>query len=209
MGMQQLLIAGGVTQANIVAFSDALSNAAGRFNIYPGLRLIHWLATLIYESIAFTQLEENLRYSAKALYKDYPLTNARPWGFTPQQATDYAMQPEKIANHMYANRLGNGNEASGDGWANRGAGPIQETGKNNRIACGAAIGVDVVGSIGTALLTNPQVGSLSAGWFFQMRGCNELADADNTSAIRARINGPAALGLAQVMIIVAKLKKVK
>jgi len=83
------------------------------------------VAQFHHESASFTTFEENLNYSAAGLLDTFPKY------FTPSQAVAYARQPERIANRVYANRMGNGNEASGDGWRYRGMGIIQITGKHN------------------------------------------------------------------------------
>lgn len=96
------------------------------FRISSDERLAHFLGQVAHESNHFTVGEENLNYSAKGLmitFKKY---------FYPQEAVNYARQPEKIANRVYANRMGNGSEQSGDGWKHRGMGAIQLTGKNNQ-----------------------------------------------------------------------------
>lgn len=158
-----------------------LNDACGLFEIDSLGREAAFVAQCAHESNGFTVLVENLNYSAAGLlgtFKKY---------FTPQQATDYARQPERIANRVYANRLGNGNEASGDGWRYRGRGLIQITGLANYRACGRALGVDLVAN--PALLEDPQHAALSAGWFWQTNGCNELADAADFEALTRRING--------------------
>ncbi len=95
------------------------------FGINSLERCAHFLGQCAHESGNFTRGRENLNYSAAGLLKIFPKY------FTPDLARQYARQPEKIANRVYANRMGNGDEASGDGWKNRGAGPLQLTGGKN------------------------------------------------------------------------------
>lgn len=105
--------------------------------------LAHVLGQAHQETGGFASTHENLNYSAEVLldvFKKY---------FTPSEAKAYARQPERIANRVYANRMGNGNEQSGDGWKYRGRGAIQLTGKNNYKAFGDYLGVD--------LLNNPDL----------------------------------------------------
>lgn len=85
-----------------------------------------FLAQVAVESSELNRLVENMNYSAEGLLKTWPSR------FTPEKAQAYARQPERIANYVYANRLGNGDEASGDGWRHRGMGIIQTTGKDNQ-----------------------------------------------------------------------------
>lgn len=206
MNISALLRAGAVSDHNIATWVEPLDISAQRFNIYTRLRMIHWLATLVWESAAFTTLQENLNYSAKALYENYPLTKNRTWGFTPQEAIDYAHKPIAIANHMYANRLGNGNEASGDGWRNRGMGLIQLTGATNRKLCGEALGIDLITS--PDLLLQPLYGAAAAGWFWDNRNCNIWADRDDVEGVRLKVNGPAMKGLDNVKTLVKRMKEI-
>jgi putative chitinase len=146
----------------------------------------HFFGQCAHESGGFKVFSENLNYSDKGLngiFKKYFPTIASTAG--------YARKPEKIANKVYANRMGNGPEASGDGWKYRGRGPIQLTGKANYTAFAADIGRHDV-------LTNPDlvVGELafeSALWFFRKNGLLAVADKGVTDAvitqITKRVNG--------------------
>jgi putative chitinase len=95
------------------------------------------------------------------------------------------LNPEKIANKVYAGRMGNTED--GDGAKYIGRGLIQLTGKENYANCGSAIGVDLVAN--PDLLSTPKYAALSAGWFWNRRGLNALADADDIDTITKRING--------------------
>jgi len=146
----------------------------------------HFFGQCAHESGGFKVFSENLNYSDKGLngiFKKYFPTIASTAG--------YARKPEKIANKVYANRMGNGSEASGDGWKFRGRGPIQLTGKDNYTAFAAAVQRPDV-------LTNPDlvVGELafeSALWFFRKNGLLAIADKGVTDAIitqiTKRVNG--------------------
>ncbi len=184
-------------------WAQPLQDAAGRFEIDTRLRLIHWLATLVHESAGFTQLEENLNYSATALLSLFPLMDERPWGFTAQDAADFARHPQQIANRIYADRNGNGNEASGEGWFYRGRGPIQITGRNNYRDASGPCGVDLLAQ--PELLLLPEHGAVAAADFWRRNHCNSLADADSTVAIRKVVNG-GLNGLGAVQLLVDKLK---
>ncbi|MFN8581646.1 MAG: hypothetical protein U0163_11810 [Gemmatimonadaceae bacterium] len=98
-------------------------------------RLAHFFAQILHESGSLRYDMENLNYSADALLAVFP-----KYFKTREQAVAYARQPQKIANRVYANRMGNGNEASGDGWKYRGRGLIQLTGKDNYEAFAQWIG---------------------------------------------------------------------
>jgi putative chitinase len=162
-----------------------------KFQINTPLRLAHFLAQCGHESGGFRATKENLNYSAKGLvgtFKKYFPTEAA--------ATPYARNPQKIANKVYANRMANGNEASGDGFKFRGRGYIQLTGRANYTEFGKAINEDIT--------LNPDVVSdkyalLSAAWFWSKNGLNKLADGGATDAvvtsITRRVNG-GTIGLA-------------
>jgi putative chitinase len=164
---------------------------AQKFQIDSALRLAHFLAQCGHESGGFRLTKENLNYSAKGLmgiFKKYFPTEAL--------ANQYARQPEKIANKVYGNRMGNGPESSGEGAKFCGRGYIQLTGKDNYTAFGKSIGEDVC--------ANPQVVAekyalLSAAWFFSKNGLHKMADGGASDAvvtsITKRVNG-GTIGLA-------------
>jgi putative chitinase len=102
-------------------------------------------------------------------------------------AQPYHRNPEKIANKVYADRMGNGDEASGDGFKYRGRGLIQLTGKDNYKACGDALNVDLVEN--PDLVSSPQYAALSAGWFWDKNKLNQFADANDMTTLTKRING--------------------
>jgi putative chitinase len=156
--------------------------SARRFGFEKPARMAMWLAQCGHESQGFSRLEENLNYSAAALRKTWP--SRFP---SDEAAQRYARQPEKIANYVYASRMGNGDEASGDGWAYRGRGLIQITGKDNYRECSKVLGEDFVRA--PDLLELPRYAALSAGWFWHSRGLNQLADGGEIELVTKRING--------------------
>ena len=158
-----------------------LQEAMGLYDIGTPEREAHFLAQCAHESDGFRHLVENLNYSASVLLQVF---GSR---FTPQQAVDYAHNAEGIANRVYGGRLGNGDEASGDGWLFRGRGLIQITGRENYTRFGRAVGTKVEEN--PDLLAQPQMAALSAAWFWSIKGCNELADAGDFVGITKRING--------------------
>lgn len=165
----------------IDAFFEPLSEAMEEFEINTPRRMAAFLAQTAHESGNFKQIKENLNYSADGLRKIFTKY------FKDVDADDYARQPEKIANRVYSNRMGNGDEASGDGWAFRGRGLIQLTGRTNYEHCGQALDVDLISEPGW--LETPEGAAWSAAWFWDSRDLNELADAGDIKMITKRING--------------------
>jgi putative chitinase len=176
---QLLKIAPGVGLAAGI-YVPALNAAMDRFLINTPKRAAHFLAQIVHESGEFNRFRENLNYSATALRNTWP-SRFRSIDI----AMLYQRQPEKIANYVYAGRMGNGDEKSGDGWRYRGAGWIQLTGKNNHRE--AAMALQVIGDIG-AWLSTVSGAALSAAWFWHKSGCNTLADQGNVDAISDMIN---------------------
>ncbi len=172
-------------------FAPALSAAMAKFKINTPQRMAAFLANVGHESGQLTTMVENLNYSAQGLANTWPSryavdSKARP--LVPNTlATRLARKPQEIANNVYAGRMGNGVETTGDGWRYRGRGPIQTTGKSNYTATGKAIGQDLVAR--PELLEQPEHGAMAAAWFWSSNGLNELADAGKLEAITRRING--------------------
>lgn len=169
------------------AWTDALNSAMARFGITTALREAAFLAQVAEESQELNRLEENLSYSAARLVEVFPRE------FDAATAAQYAHKPEAIANRVYANKYGNGDESTGDGWRYRGRGPIQVTFADNYRDFGRAVGQPSV-LLAPDQLLSPAMGALAAAWLFHMRGCNELADASNIDAVSRRIN-PGGAGL--------------
>ena len=145
------------------------------------LRLAHFFAQLEHES-NLKPIEENLNYSISGLRKIF--SKYFPTEFL---AKEYARQPEKIANKVYASRMGNGDEKSGDGWKYRGRGFIQITGKNNYKALKRAVKIDYINNP-DLLLTEPD-SMVSAIWFWKTNNLNKFADKDDIKNVTRRING--------------------
>jgi putative chitinase len=161
--------------------AQCLPTLLGNNGIDTPLRLAHFFAQTAHESAGFTRFTENLNYGVQGLM------NTFPHGFNAHNAPDYAHQPEKIANFIYANRMGNGNTASGDGWKYRGRGMIQLTGKENYAEFSADKGIDAVKD--PDYLSTVPGAALSAVWFWGKFKINALADSDNIAAITRLING--------------------
>lgn len=176
--LQQILPAAG-RHAGI--FAGPIITATTEFDITTPLREAAFVAQVGHESQQLQRVSENLNYSADGLLRTFPRY------FNSSQAAVYARNPEKIANRVYANRIGNGDEESGDGWRYRGAGLIQLTGKNNQRAAADYFGIDWHG-IGDWLRT-PEGAARSAGWFWSVHALNALADVGDIEQITRRING--------------------
>lgn len=158
-----------------------LSETCSAYDIDSPARQSHFIAQCAHESAGFRLLVESLRYSAAALLQTWPRR------FTPEQAIDFAFDQQRIAERVYGGRLGNGIEGTGDGYRYRGRGLIQVTGRGNYRQAGRALSLDLETS--PELLEVPQFAALSAGWFWQAHGCNELADEDDLDSITRKING--------------------
>jgi putative chitinase len=176
-----------------------LLDAMKSFQINTPARTGAFMAQLAHESQGLTRFVENLNYSAAGLRSVF-----RKYFPDDRTAIEYQRKPERIANRVYANRLGNGNEASGDGWTYRGKGAIQLTGKENHRRCGDALGVDFVTN--PDLLATPEFAFKSAAWFWSENGLNALADAEDLRAMTKRING-GLNGLAERQMYYDRAKK--
>lgn len=170
---------------------EQLPDTIAKFELNTPTRLAHFLAQAGHESGGFRLTKENLNYSAKGLmgiFKKYFPTEAK--------ANEYARKPEKIANLVYGNRMGNGPESSGDGAKFCGRGYIQLTGKDNYTAFGKAINEDL--SVDPTSVAG-KYAMLSAGWFFHKNGLHKIADLGATdevvTKITKRVNG-GTIGLA-------------
>ncbi|MTZ15121.1 glycoside hydrolase family 19 protein [Pseudomonas sp. JL972] len=168
-------------------FVSALNPAMIRYRIDSPVRRAAFLAQVGHESGQLRRLVENLNYSAVGLAATWPARFRGADGQPNVLARRLARRPEAIANHVYADRLGNGPASSGDGWRYRGRGLIQLTGRDNHRACGSAIGADLLTN--PELLEQPEWAALSAAWYWASNGLNELADAGRFEAITRRING--------------------
>lgn len=144
------------------------------------LRIQHFITQLDAES-NLKPISENLNYSSKRLREVFP-----KYFSTIALANEYANNPQKIANRIYANRMGNGNEASGDGYKYRGRGFIQLTGKNNYLLLSKHTRTDYVKY--PDLLLNEADALISAIWYWNSNNLNKYADQDDLDAISDIIN---------------------
>jgi putative chitinase len=180
-----------LSSANADAFAVPLGAAMVEFGIDTPRRQAAFLAQVGHESDQLSALEENMNYRPQAILDTF--NSATHVRFTPEQAELYGRTPERpanrqmIANIAYANRGGNGDAASGDGWTFRGAGLIQLTLRNAHEACADHFGVPR-SDIGKWLRT-PEGASRSAARYWKENGLNELADSGDFVRITVRING--------------------
>lgn len=159
---------------------EPLKETFEKYQINTPKRQACFIGQCMHESGGFRLLRENLNYSARALMNTWP--SRFPDADVAEQ---YARQPDKIANKVYGGRMGNTED--GDGAKYIGRGLIQLTGKDNYRAFGDAIGEDLVAN--PQLVEEPRYAALSAGWFWNKRGLNALADAMDVTTLTKRING--------------------
>ena len=162
-------------------YIDALNAAMEEFEINTPERRAMFLAQCCHESGHFRAVSENLNYKAESLSKVFPKY------FKDVDPNDYAKQPEKIANRVYGNRMGNGDEHSGDGYRYRGRGFIQLTGKNNYDACGKDLDKDLHNE--PDYLITAEGAARSAAWFWHKNNLNHFADANDILGATKKING--------------------
>lgn len=163
-------------------YVDPLNAVCEKYEINTKNRKAAFLAQLIHESGGFNFTVENLNYSAKALnavFKKYFPTEAL--------ALEYERKPEKIANRVYADRMGNGDENSGDGWKHRGRGLIQLTGKHNYGKFAESINKTIDEVI--PYIETPQGAVESAAWFWNTNKLNKYCDDNDFVGLTKRING--------------------
>jgi len=161
---------------------DGLNTTFQKYEINTPLRQAAFIGQCGHESASFKVLEENLNYSAKGLVATWP---SRFHDI--QFAAEYERKPERIANKVYGGRADLGNTEDGDGWKFHGRGLIQLTGRSNYTVCGLALGKPFAEH--PELVLEPENACLSAGWFWNKRGLNLLADNEDWTTITKRING--------------------
>lgn len=172
------------TKTNVLeGYVEPLNTVGEYYEMFENpKRIAGFLAQTAHESGGFTQTKENLNYSAKGLMTTFKK-------YFPDEATakKYERQPEKIANRVYANRMKNGDEASGDGFKFRGRGLIQLTGRDNYTRFAEALDLSLDDTI--AYLETPNGAVASAGWFWDTNKLNDYCDRDDFIGLTKRING--------------------
>lgn len=170
-----------------------ISAACTEFDIITPKRLAAFIAQIGHESAGFTTLSESLYYKdperiAMLFKAGFDLNkNGRVDAAEIEFAKAYTRNSEKLANRAYANRMGNGDEQSGDGYRFRGRGLKQITGRDNYTRCGHALELELIAH--PDLLLEDEYAARSAGWFWFANGCNTLADAGDFVGLTRRING--------------------
>ena len=182
LSLEQFKTCTGANQHNAEKYYPFVKGACKAFNITSKLRLAAFLSQIGHESGNLSTIVENLNYSTQGLTRTWPsrfpsLESAQP----------YHRNPQKIANKVYANRMQNGNEQSGDGWKYRGRGLKQLTGAYNYKLLSQAFGTDFIGY--PELLEHPVWASISAAWFWEKNGCHAFADKGDIIGLTKRING--------------------
>lgn len=180
----------------------SLTDAMTKFGINDVLQASHFLSQIMHESGNFKFVTEGLNYSSDGLANTFPsryglkddkgaYVKANNRIVANPLAKTIERKPEAIANNLYASRMGNGDEKSGEGYKFRGRGYIQLTGKENYTAFGKSINEDL--TINPDLVATPKYASLSAAWFFSKNGINQIADKGATTAVitevTKKING--------------------
>lgn len=164
-------------------WEEPLNRTFEKFGIDTRVRQAAFIGQCKHES-KFNILVENLNYSKEALCRIWPKRFP-----TIESAEQYHRQPEKIANKVYANRMGNGDEKSGEGWLYRGRGLIQLTGKNNYASASTGLNVGDLLIAYPEVVATPLYACLTAGWFWNENKLNELADKKDWVALTKKING--------------------
>ena len=160
----------------------ALSQLLDDYEINTPRRIAAFIAQCAHESGNFVFIKENLNYKAASLRKVFP-----KYFPTDVQAAEYANKPERIANRVYANRMGNGNEASGDGYRYCGRGLIQLTGKDNYTFFAGSLSISEADA--SEYLATFEGAAQSACWFWEQNNLNRLADARDIKGLTRAING--------------------
>jgi putative chitinase len=162
-----------------------LQSVIDKFGINTSVRISHFLGQCAHESGNFKFTSENLNYSTKGLLATFPKYFKQPG-----LAEAYARNPDRIASRVYADRIGNGSEGTGDGWKFRGRGYIQLTGKSNYSAFDGFVNEDIISNPDLVAKKYPL---LSAAWFFHKNKLNTISDKGLTETVMLeltkRING--------------------
>jgi putative chitinase len=188
------------TKESIIdSFVDPLNKTCDKFEINTVERIAMFMAQIGHESGGLTRTSENLNYKADRLAQIFPkyFRNVDP--------SEYAHNPEKIANRVYSNRMGNGDEESGDGYKFRGRGLIQLTGRSNYESFAEDMEMELDDAV--EYLGTPEGAAMSAGWFWNKNNLNQYADNEDIGGATKRING-GTIGLAERKELFEEAKEV-
>lgn len=158
-----------------------LNDVIAYYDMNTAQRFAGFLSNIMHESVAFNAVRENLNYSESGLLNTFPKY------FNATTAKAYAHRPERIASLVYANRMGNGPEESGDGWKFRGRGLIQITGHDNYISFAQALDMSLDDTV--AYMETPAGACSSAGWYWDTNKLNSYCDSGDFIGLVKRING--------------------
>lgn len=181
MEAQQLADAAKIDLAHAEALIGPMNMAIEKADLSTPARLAAFIAQCGHESDSFRFMEENLNYKAESLCRVWPSH------FPTDIAISYAHQPQKIANRAYANRMGNGDEESGDGWSYRGRGWLQTTGKVGYEQLSDATQIDFVSN--PDAVATPEGAAISAAVFWEKHNLNRHVDNNDFVGLTKLING--------------------
>lgn len=182
------LVACGIAPTQARAFAGPLDQAFRKFGITTKPRIAAFIAQAAHESARFTRLEESLFYrTPERIRAIWPARFS-----SVAEAAQFCRNPEALANRVYSNRLGNGDESSGDGWKYRGRGLFQITGRTNYKVASDALGANYLHA--PTLVAHPVDACLTAGWYWTSVHGNALADAGLIDELTRKINGPGMVG---------------
>lgn len=183
-----VLVAAGVEPTQAKMFAGPIAAACALFDISTLKRQAAFIAQCAHESANFTRLEENLFYTRPSRVLQVFPSKVK----SEEDALRLVRNPRALANRVYAGRLGNGNEASGDGWKYRGRGLFQLTGRSNYGR--AATGVGRPYEAQPDLVAQPEDAAMTAAWFWYANGCNTMVDEGRFDSTTRTVNGTAMLG---------------
>lgn len=183
----------------LIAYVPHINVLCDRYQINTPIRMAAFLSQVGHESAGLSRITENLNYSESGLLKVFKKY------FTSDTAKEYAYKPEKIANKVYANRMGNGTEESGDGFRFRGKGLLQLTGRNNYTAFAKWCGKNLEQT--EAYLNTSEGAVASAIFFWTKNNLNTIADTENVELLTKKING-GVHGLAERRDLYQRAKKI-
>lgn len=187
---------------NVGTWAQTLDRMVDEFELRPPQRLAMFIAQCGFESSSFNQLRELMSYrtppAIRAVYPHEFKTDA--------EAVPYVLNPQGLANFVYANKNGNGDVASGDGFKFRGGGLIELTGRANYKAVGDALALDLIGR--TMLIEQPAIAARTAGFFWKQNDLNAAADAGDFDYTTRKINGSAMHAAAERKALWMTLKSV-
>jgi putative chitinase len=171
----------GTSRAVVDKYFDGLNKTCEKFEINNPRRVSMFMAQLSHESNGLQKNEEGLYYSVKRLLEVFPRY------FKKINPANYAGNPQKFANYVYANRMGNGPENSGDGFKFHGRGLIQLTGEDNYERFARDMGMSINDAV--SYITTPEGSCMSAGWFWSVNRLNQYADRRDIDGCSRVING--------------------